>query len=441
MASRDRDRLKSLVIKNLKRKSALDARHQVSIACFLATLFMYVERVGFSIAFSEMAKRAGLDESVMGTVLSSFYWGYGLSQIPGGWAAQRWGGRKTLTLSFTLWSLGSLVTPGSVKSITWLISIRVFIGVAQGFVIPSVHTVLAQWIPPHERAKAVSLTTSGMYLGSALAMMILPGMAARFGPGLLPKCIGVVGFAWLGLWLLLGRNAPPRLAVIPLATGNVQRRAKPGTSTHAPWRRMLTSPAVWAIIVNNFTFHFAFYVVMNWMPTYYEQVLHVSLKDAGSAKMAPYLAMFACSNIGGWAGDHLITQRAYRVAAARKAINTVGFWGTSIALLAMPAARTLRGGTLATTATLAAAAFARGGFSVNHMDIAPAHAGILMGISNSAGTLAGVIGVAVTGVMLDKSQGLAGWWAALMLCALQCLAGSFLFLTGARGERLFGEQM
>lgn len=53
----------------------------------------------------------------------------------------------------------------------------------------------------------------------------------------------------------------------------------------------------------------------------------------------------------------------------------------------------------------------------------------------------GVIGVAVTGVMLDKSQGLAGWWAALMLCALQCLAGSFLFLTGARGERLFGEQM
>lgn len=42
---------------------------------------MYVERVGFSIAFSEMAKRAGLDESVMGTVLSSFYWGYGLSQV------------------------------------------------------------------------------------------------------------------------------------------------------------------------------------------------------------------------------------------------------------------------------------------------------------------------------------------------------------------------
>ena len=35
---------------------------------------------------------------------------------------------------------------------------------------------------------------------------------------------------------------------------------------------MLKHSAVWAIIINNFTFHFAFYVVMNWMPTYYNQV-------------------------------------------------------------------------------------------------------------------------------------------------------------------------
>jgi hypothetical protein len=45
----------------------------------------------------------------------------------------------------------------------------------------------------------------------------------------------------------------------------------------------------------------------------------------------------------------------------------------------------------ATSATLGAAGLARGGFSVNHMDIAPRHAGILMGISNTAGTLAGVL--------------------------------------------------
>jgi hypothetical protein len=37
--------------------------------------------VGFSIAFTSMAKQANLDEHVKGNVLSAFYWGYGVSQV------------------------------------------------------------------------------------------------------------------------------------------------------------------------------------------------------------------------------------------------------------------------------------------------------------------------------------------------------------------------
>ena len=55
----------------------------------------------------------------------------------------------------------------------------------------------------------------------------------------------------------------------------------------------------------------------------------------------------------------------------------------------MPRAHNVTSGVSATTSALALAGFARGGFSVNHMDIAPKYAGILMGISNTAGTLAG----------------------------------------------------
>lgn len=49
--------------------------------CFLATFTAYVERVGFSIAFTAMSKAAMLDEHVKGNVLSAFYWGYGVSQV------------------------------------------------------------------------------------------------------------------------------------------------------------------------------------------------------------------------------------------------------------------------------------------------------------------------------------------------------------------------
>lgn len=66
-----------------------------------------------------------------------------------------------------------------------------------------------------------------------------------------------------------------------------------------------------------------------------------------------------------------------------------GFWGTAGALLLMPAARGEAAGVAATSLALGAAGLARGGFSVNHMDIAPQYAGVVMGISNTAGTLAG----------------------------------------------------
>jgi ACS family sodium-dependent inorganic phosphate cotransporter len=62
-------------------KLKLEPRYIIVLTCFLATFTAYVERVGFSIAFTSMAKEAGVDEARKGTVLSAFYWGYGVSQV------------------------------------------------------------------------------------------------------------------------------------------------------------------------------------------------------------------------------------------------------------------------------------------------------------------------------------------------------------------------
>lgn len=66
-----------------RKRWRMEPRHVIVLACFLATLAMYMERVGFSIAFTELAKSTQLDESVKGTVLSAFFWGYALSQVRG----------------------------------------------------------------------------------------------------------------------------------------------------------------------------------------------------------------------------------------------------------------------------------------------------------------------------------------------------------------------
>lgn len=63
------------------------------------------------------------------------------------------------------------------------------------------------------------------------------------------------------------------------------------------------------------------------------------------------------------------------------------------------------------------------------------------GISNTAGTLSGVVGVPATGFLLQYAGGAdktAGWTEAMGAAALQCVASSLVFLSAARGERLFG---
>lgn len=58
----------------------IQRRYYLVAACFFATFCAYAERVGFSIAYTRMAKDAGVDDALKGRVLSAFYAGYGLSQ-------------------------------------------------------------------------------------------------------------------------------------------------------------------------------------------------------------------------------------------------------------------------------------------------------------------------------------------------------------------------
>lgn len=54
---------------------------------------------------------------------------------------------------------------------------------------------------------------------------------------------------------------------------------------------------------------------------------------------------------------------------------------------------------------------------------------------------AGVVGVAVTGLMLDRAgvEHMGGWWQSFMTASALCIAGSLYFLSAARGDRIFGD--
>ena len=73
------------------------------------------------------------------------------------------------------------------------------------------------------------------------------------------------------------------------------------------------------------------------------------------------------------------------------------------------------------------------GFVPNHLDIAPRYADVLMGITNTAGTLPGIIGVTVTGWLVESTGSFSS---AFILCAIINVIGAIVWILFSTAERI-----
>ncbi|CAN0456026.1 unnamed protein product [Ectocarpus sp. 8 AP-2014] len=180
---------------------------------------------------------------------------------------------------------------------------------------------------------------------------------------------------------------------------------------------------------------------MNWLPTYFQDHIGVGLSDMSNwYTVMPYVMMFLASNAGGFLGAWAHVSLGRSIVFSRKFVNTLGFSLAPLSLLLMPRATHWRDGVLYTTMALSALGLSRGGWAVNHMDIAPRHAGVVMAIANGAGTLAGIVGVSWTGKILEAMGGpteAVAWTVALGVVAFVCVSALVTFLFLARGNTLF----
>ncbi|CDF36240.1 unnamed protein product [Chondrus crispus] len=127
---------------------------------------------------------------------------------------------------------------------------------------------------------------------------------------------------------------------------------------------------------------------------------HVGASAAVAA--VPWVSMFACANVGGRVADGLL-QRGWSTTRTRKTMQSVGFCGAAVFLGLVCAARTAGQAMGCVSAGLGLAAFSQSGVYANHQDIGPRVAGTLLGISNTFASVAGVVGVYVSGVVLDRT--------------------------------------
>jgi len=410
--------------------STWQRRHTVVLLCFFSTFICYIDRVNISVAIIPMAQQFGWSDTERGLVLSSFFIGYLVTQVLGGWLAGKLGGKVVLGFGVLWWSLFTLLTPlSAIASFPALIAARILMGVGEGVAFPATYNLLGRWVPLRERSRAAAFNLSAIPLGTLFAVTATPFIAVAFGWPAVFYLFGALGFIWFVFWWYFAGDRPPSTA--PDADPDTARGER-ARDREIPWRAIFSKAPVWAIIIGHFANNWGLYVLLSWLPSYFASQLGINLRSVWIFVAPPWIASFLFSNIAGWIADRMITS-GKSVTFTRKLLQTIGFLGPAMGLAALATTRDATTAVVLLSAALGLASFTFAGAGCNHLDISPRHAGVIFGISNTAATIPGIVGVALTGLLVDRTGTYA---AAFYLTAAVLVSGWLVYLLFGTGKQI-----
>ncbi|KAJ8748989.1 hypothetical protein K2173_013429 [Erythroxylum novogranatense] len=409
-------------------------RWVIVLLCFTAFLLCNMDRVNMSIAVLPMSKEFNWNSATVGLIQSSFFWGYLLTQILGGIWADKLGGKLVLGFGVVWWSVATVLTPIAARiGLPFLLMMRAFMGIGEGVAMPAMNNILSKWIPVSERSRSLAFVYSGMYLGSVTGLAVSPVLIQKFGWPSVFYSFGSLGSIWFALWLRKAHSSPkedPELSYQEkklILGGNVSKEPV----SVIPWKLILSKAPVWALIISHFCHNWGTFILLTWMPTYYSQVLKFNLTESGLFCVLPWLTMALFANIGGWIADTLVS-KGFSITAVRKIMQSIGFLGPAVFLTQLGRVTTPAMAVLCMACSQGSDAFSQSGLYSNHQDIGPRYAGVLLGLSNTAGVLAGVFGTAATGYILQKGS----WDDVFKVAVALYIIGTLVWNIFSTGEKV-----
>lgn len=350
-------------------------------------------------------------------MLSSFFWGYLIPQLPAGPLARRFGGKVMILTGLSISSVLTVLTPflANFGGWKWVCGVRLAMGLLQGTLFPSLHTVISAWVPPKERALLGNFVYSGNQTGTIL-MLATSGLLISYGGWpFIFYASGGLGCIWSVAYYVWGASTPAaskqiseeerEFIELQHASERAENAEKPHHKQPIPWSNIMTSPAVWALIVVQSCYGFGFWTLLTQIPSYMKSVLDKDIKSNALLSALPYAASLSISFVFAGLAKKMQKSKSISLNFNRKFFNTIGTWGPMCLLIALGYMRkeqdTLAVVLLVLTVALTAAA--QVGFLVNHIDIAPNYAGILMGICNTFANCMALVAPLLKGAIVTDS--------------------------------------
>src|SRR5579862_6267883 len=138
----------------------------------LANLLNYLDRQIVSILGQSIKVDLRLDDASLGFLLgTAFAVFFSVVGIAMGRISDGLSRKKLMAFGLVTWSIMTALG-GAAGSFAMLALARVGVGVGEAVANPCSSSLLADMFPPHRRAWALSVVLSGVFLGSALALVI-----------------------------------------------------------------------------------------------------------------------------------------------------------------------------------------------------------------------------------------------------------------------------
>jgi len=315
---------------------AIPYRYRVlALLCSLTTL-TYLDRICISIVGVRIKSEFGLNNEQFGWVLASFALAYALFEIPSGILGDRIGPRAVFIRIVLWWSFFTAVT-GLVNGLIMLLIVRFLFGMGEAGTYPNCLIVISRWFPANETGRALTWVGIGSQIGSAIAPLIIVPLAVAYGWRMPFFVNAATGIVWVLICYLWFKNFPSEMKHI---SEKEKRKIESGSrykkeQYHISWKFIFRNRTVWALMLMYFTFQWANYFFVAWMPVYLQEGRHFTEESSKTIIFILFMTGIVGLIVGGFAADLLVQKKGLRFGRRFTGMIGIGMCGLLIFLAAL----------------------------------------------------------------------------------------------------------
>jgi MFS family permease len=387
----------------------------------MVVLFMminFADKAVIGLAAVFIMRDLHLTNTQFGAIGSAFFLLFSLSAVIVGFVVNRVSTKLALAVMALIWAATQLPMIGIVSLQTLMIC-RIALGAGEGPAYPVALHAVYKWFPDGRRAIPTSLASIGSSLGVGLAAPVLTFLIVRYSWHAAFGFLGLVGFAWLALWLVLGKEGPLDAEQAGADRVGLER---------VPYSMLLTSRTFIGVTLAGFGAYSAVALSVVWVPSFFIKALGFTPTATGWIATLPPLTQIVLSPILG-----IVSQRLHQRGVPSRLSRGL-FTGGSVALAGIAMiALSASGGAAAILLAMFAFSLCGATYAIGPTligEITPVHQrGAMLGLSNGLFSTAGLIAPWLMGHIVDIGADPAqGFRAGFLYAGLFILAASLVAL-------------